>query len=63
MRLNNLRFLCGTAVFSLLHIMLTLNTVVYFLQDLVYQTCLETGDNGEDATTLFTNYPDLLGDW
>jgi len=28
----------------------------------VYQTCLETGDNGKDATNLFPNYPDLLGD-
>jgi protein O-GlcNAcase/histone acetyltransferase len=28
----------------------------------VYRVCLETGDSGGDATDLFTNYPDLLGD-
>ena len=32
------------------------------LQSLVYQVCLETGDNGGDGTKLFPNYPDLLGD-
>ena len=32
------------------------------LQELVYQVCLETGDSGDDATNLFCNYPDLLGD-
>ena len=31
-------------------------------QEMVYQVCLETGDAGKDATHLFTNYPDLLGD-
>ena len=31
-------------------------------RELVYQTCLETGSSGQDATQLFTNYPNLLGD-
>jgi protein O-GlcNAcase/histone acetyltransferase len=31
-------------------------------RELVYQVCLETGDSGGDATHLFSNYPDLLGD-
>ena len=31
-------------------------------RELVYQTCLETGSSGKDATQLFTNYPNLLGD-
>lgn len=28
----------------------------------LYRTCLETGDGGKDATDLYTNYPNLLGD-
>ena len=31
-------------------------------QELLYQTCLETGSSGEDATESFHNFPDLLGD-
>ena len=31
-------------------------------REMVYQTCLETGNSGQDATQLFTNYPNLLGD-
>lgn len=31
-------------------------------KELLYRTCLETGDSGRDATDQFTNYPDLLGD-
>ena len=31
-------------------------------REMVYQTCLETGSSGQDATQLFTNYPNLLGD-
>ena len=29
---------------------------------MVYQVCLETGNSGSDATHLFSNFPDLLGD-
>ena len=38
------------------------DTFPCLLQELVYQVCLETGDSGDDATNLFSNYPDLLGD-
>ena len=32
------------------------------VQDVVYRVCLETGDSGRDASHLFSNFPDLLGD-
>ena len=38
------------------------NLYTLLFQEHLYQVCLETGDSGEDATPLFTNYPDLLGD-
>ena len=32
------------------------------VQEMVYQVCLETGASGSDASHLFSNFPDLLGD-
>lgn len=31
-------------------------------KELLYRTCLETGDNGGDASNIYANYPNLLGD-
>jgi protein O-GlcNAcase/histone acetyltransferase len=31
-------------------------------KEMLYQVCLETGASGSDATHLFSNFPDLLGD-